>query len=129
MPLETKRALIVVRTYPTPAKQGIEVSCTGGHHRIIGQWLRLFPVPYRFLDSDKRFRKFQSIDVQVSKATDHRIESYKIENNSIAMLTSQLPTDHALAQALEGCQAIREAESLLASAIPRPVSASDARSI
>jgi 5-methylcytosine-specific restriction endonuclease McrA len=26
--LETKTALIVVRTYPTPAKQGVEVSCT-----------------------------------------------------------------------------------------------------
>jgi hypothetical protein len=28
MPPETRRALIVVRTYPTPAQQGIEVSCT-----------------------------------------------------------------------------------------------------
>jgi len=93
MPLETKRALIVVRTYPTPAKQGIEVSCTAAvtDH---GEWLRLFPIPYRFLDSDKKFRKYQWIDVQVSKATDHRIESYKIENNSISIVTEPLPTDH-----------------------------------
>ena len=26
----TKRVLITVRTYPVPARKGIEVSCTGG---------------------------------------------------------------------------------------------------
>jgi hypothetical protein len=93
MPLETKRALIVVRTYPTPAKQGIEVSCTAAITDT-GEWLRLFPVPYRFLDSDKRFRKYQWVDVQVSKAADHRVESYKIENNSITIVTDHLPTEH-----------------------------------
>jgi len=93
MPPETKRALIVVRTYPTPAQQGIEVSCTAAI-TVSGEWLRLFPVPYRFLDPDKRFRKYQWVDVTVSKASDHRIESYKIENNGIAIVTEPLPTDH-----------------------------------
>lgn len=93
MPLETKRALIVVRTYPTPARQGIEVSCTAAI-TANGEWLRLFPVPYRFLDSDKKFRKYQWVDVPVSKATDHRLESYKIENNAITIVSEPLPTDH-----------------------------------
>jgi|SRR5579862_2250262 len=96
--IETKRALIVVRTYPTPAKQGIEVSCTAAITDK-GEWLRLFPIPYRFLDSDKQFRKYQWIDVQVTRATkDHRVESYKIENNAITIISEPLSTDHSWAE-------------------------------
>ncbi len=95
MPFEAKRALIVVRTYPTPAKQGIEVSCTAAITDK-GEWLRLFPIPYRFLTADRKFRKYQWIDVQVSKAArDPRVESYKIENNSIQIVTEPMSTQHA----------------------------------
>lgn len=93
--LETKKALIVVRTYPTPAKQGVEVSCTAAI-TASGEWLRLFPVPYRFLTPDKRFRKYQWIEVSVSKPSkDVRPESYKIENDSIRITSEPLPTDQA----------------------------------
>lgn len=93
--LETKKALIVVRTYPTPAKQGVEVSCTAAITES-GEWLRLFPVPYRFLTPDKRFRKYQWIEVSVSKPSkDVRPESYKIENDSIRITSEPLPTDQA----------------------------------
>lgn len=93
--LEIKKALIVVRTYPTPAKQGVEVSCTAAITES-GEWLRLFPVPYRFLAPDKRFRKYQWIEVSVSKPSkDVRPESYKIENDSIRITSEPLPTDQA----------------------------------
>lgn len=62
-----KRVLITVRTYPVPAQKNIEVSCTAGVTSD-GNWIRLFPVPYRFLDYDKRFTKYQWIDVSVTKA-------------------------------------------------------------
>jgi hypothetical protein len=86
---ETKKVLIVVRTYPTPAKQGVEVSCTAAITEK-GEWLRLFPVPYRFLDHDKRFRKYQWIEVSVTKAKDRRPESYKLNPDSIKILTEPL---------------------------------------
>jgi hypothetical protein len=71
-----KRILIVVRTYPVPARKGIEVSCTAGITDD-GEWIRLFPVPYRFLDDDRRFTKYQWVNVQVTKArTDPRPESF-----------------------------------------------------
>jgi hypothetical protein len=89
--LETKRALIVVRTYPSPARSGVEVSCTAAITDK-GEWLRLFPVPYRFLDHDKRFRKYQWVEVGVTKAKDHRPESYKLRGDSIKILTDPLPT-------------------------------------
>ena len=89
---EKKRALIVVRTYPTPAKQGLEVSCTAGITDD-GKWLRLFPVPYRLLDSDKKFSKYQWIEVEVEKASDPRPESHKIRPQSISIQSEVLSTD------------------------------------
>ena len=79
----TKRVLITVRTYPVPAQKNIEVSCTAGVTSD-GKWIRLFPVPYRFLDYDKRFTKYQWIDVSVTKAVqDPRLESYKLNVDTI----------------------------------------------
>ncbi len=88
---ETKKALIVARTYPIPAKSGVEVSCTAAITDD-GKWLRLHPVPYRFLDNDKHFRKYQWIEVEVTKSTDPRPESYKPNIHSINILTEPLPT-------------------------------------
>jgi hypothetical protein len=71
-----KRILITVRTYPIPARKGIEVSCTGGITDG-GKWIRLFPVPYRFLEEDRRFTKYQWISVSVAKSkNDTRPESF-----------------------------------------------------
>lgn len=90
---ESKKALIVVRTYPTPAKKGLEVSCTAAISDE-GEWLRLFPVPYRFLDGEKKFHKYQWIDVEVEKSSsDRRRESYKIRPQSICILGDPLPRE------------------------------------
>jgi len=90
-PEETKKALIVVRTYPTPAKKGVEVSCTGAITEK-GEWLRLFPVPWRFLPHDQRFRKYQWVEITVAKASDPRPESYKLKADSIRILSEPLST-------------------------------------
>jgi hypothetical protein len=79
----TKRVLITVRTYPVPAHRGIEVSCTAG---VTGDsdWIRLFPIPYRFLTADQRFTKYQWIDVEVTRPRqDPRPESYMLRIDSI----------------------------------------------
>ena len=82
----TKRVLITVRTYPVPALSGIEVSCTAGITSE-GEWIRLFPIPYRFLSHDQRFTKYQRIDVDVTKATsDTRPESYHVNPDSIRIV-------------------------------------------
>lgn len=88
---QKKRILITVRTYPTPAWQGIEVSCTAGVTEA-GEWIRLFPVPYRFLEEDRRFKKYQWIDVSVTKASDARPESYHLNIDSIDIRSERLPT-------------------------------------
>lgn len=90
---ETKKALIVVRTYPTPAKTGVEVSCTAAITDN-GKWLRLFPVPWRYLPNDQRFRKYQWVELKVTKSgKDARPESYKLQPDGIKILSS-LGTDN-----------------------------------
>lgn len=79
---EQRKVLITVRTYPTPASRGVEVSCTAGITEQ-GRWIRLFPVPYRFLKRDQRFRKYQWIEASVTKASDPRPESYTVDVDSV----------------------------------------------
>lgn len=87
-----KTVLITIRTYPTPAWKGIEVSCTAGITDE-GKWIRLFPMPYRSLPPQKRFRKYQWVTLRVKKATnDPRPESYHPDVDSIKILSEPLPT-------------------------------------
>jgi len=96
MPLgETKRALIVVRTYPVPDESGIESSCTAAITDK-GEWLRVFPVPWRLLPDNQRFRKYQWVDLTVVKATsDPRPESHHLTQGGISIASAELSTANA----------------------------------
>ncbi len=92
---QKQRVFVVVRTYPYPARQGVEVSCTAGI-TAAGSWIRLFPVPHRFMNPDNRFRKYQWIDVSTLKAPgDQRVESFKINPNTIAPLREPISSGKA----------------------------------
>ena len=65
---EQKRVLITVRTYPVPSQRYVELSCTAGI-TADRQWIRLYPVVYRLLPSERRFHKWQWIDVAVKRAS------------------------------------------------------------
>lgn len=87
-----EKVLITVRTYPVPSRQLIEVSCTAGIDDD-GKWIRLFPVPYRFLHPDKRFSKYQYIEADVTKSiSDPRPESYKVNPDTIKVISPPIPT-------------------------------------
>lgn len=86
-----QKALIVVRTYPTPARKGAEVSCTAAITED-GRWLRLFPLPYRYLDDDKRFKKYQWISVDTRRSSDPRPESHEINPDSIVIESPVIKT-------------------------------------
>jgi len=93
MAWEKKRILITVRTYPTPARKSAETSCTGGI--CDGQWIRLFPMPYRLLRPEQKFSKYQWVEMRVQKArNDRRIESYNPDQDSIKPVSEVLPTDN-----------------------------------
>ncbi len=86
--LVTKRVLITVKAYPNPSTKYGETVCCAGIDIDNLQWLRLYPIPYRDLDRSKKFRKYTIISVKCHKAPDdHRIESYKIDSDSIETLS------------------------------------------
>lgn len=88
-----KKALVVVRTYPSPATKGVEASCTAAVSD--GAWLRLFPVPWRLLPKQKQFRKYQWIDAELKKATsDPRPESHNVNLDSLVLGDFLRPDNH-----------------------------------
>jgi hypothetical protein len=85
---ETKRVLITVKAYPNPSKKYGETVCCAGIDVDTLQWIRLYPIPFRDLDSSQKFKKYTIISVKCRKAPDdHRIESYKIDMDSIELLS------------------------------------------
>lgn len=83
----TKRVLITVKAYPNPSKTYGETVCCAGIDVDTLQWLRLYPIPFRDLDSSQKFQKYTIIRIRCWKAPDdHRVESYKIDRDSIEKL-------------------------------------------
>lgn len=87
---ERRKVLIVVKTYPTPAKRGGEVSCTAAITED-GEWVRLFPIPYRFLADNQRFKKYQWVEVKMQRSNDPRPESYRVDVDSLEIITDPIP--------------------------------------
>lgn len=92
MQIEKKQVLITVKTYPNPSKKYSETVCCAGIDIDTGQWIRLYPVPFRDLDRSKKFKKYNIIEVGCWKsAGDPRIESYKVDCDSI-LIVRQIDT-------------------------------------
>ncbi len=83
---QTKHILILAKTYPYPSTKYRETSCIAGMDDE-GRLLRLFPVPFRYLQGEKQFSKWQWISARIRKAVkDHRPESHNIDRDSILTL-------------------------------------------
>ncbi len=91
---ETQRILITVRTYPVPAWHGGEISCTAGISGA-GKWIRLHPVPYRLIDKDQRFKKYQWIEVSLKKSEDPRPESFTPNLDDLRVVSDVLGTGNS----------------------------------
>ena len=75
-----ERVLIAVKTYPTLSKKYIELVCTAGFLED-GSWIRIYPSPFRFLEDDQRYGKYQWIELDLRKnKKDPRPESYSPSN-------------------------------------------------
>jgi len=88
-----EKILITVKTYPTLSKKYAELVCTAGVNEL-GEWRRLYPVRFRQLQDEQKYRKYQWIEAEIEKSdTDHRPESYKIIlEESFRILGEPLPT-------------------------------------
>lgn len=71
------RVLITVKTYPTLSSKYDELVCTAGFLED-GTWIRIYPIPFRKLDYDKRYKKYDWVEIDLVKnKADFRPESYK----------------------------------------------------
>ncbi len=72
-----ERILITVKTYPTLSKKYGETVCTAGI-RSDGSWVRIYPVPFRRLEEQEQYRKFDWIECRLLRnKTDPRPETYR----------------------------------------------------
>lgn len=93
MPKRKARIIILCKTYPTPSNKYGEVCCVAGIDMETGELLRLFPLPFRMLADDKKFKKWQPIEALIEKAKeDRRPESHRIFTDTISILGDPLPT-------------------------------------
>jgi len=92
---EHRRILILCKTYPSPSSRHVETSCVAGM-TAEGRLIRLFPVPFRLVEDEQQFRKWQWISARVRRAQDDaRPESHRISVDTIELDGEPLATrDH-----------------------------------
>jgi len=82
-----KQVLMTVMTYPHPSGGYQELVCTAGITEDL-EWVRLYPVDYRYRPRSQQFRKYQWIDVELERpepGKDNRKESYRPNLDSIQL--------------------------------------------
>ena len=69
--------LITVKAYPKPSSKYEELVCTAGY--LDGEkWIRIYPVPYRYLTNNQRYPKYSWVRADLVRNTkDFRPESYR----------------------------------------------------
>jgi hypothetical protein len=74
--------MVNCKTYPSVSAKYIETVCTGGVQPS-GEFVRLYPIPYRFLNSSERYRRWEVIRVKAYRDDrDTRPESWRLEQGS-----------------------------------------------
>ena len=88
------KLLITVMTYPHPSRGYQELVCTAGVTED-GEWVRLYPINYRYRPSHQKFHKYQWVEVELAERgeeNDQRKESRKPSLDSIRLLGERLDT-------------------------------------
>ncbi|MBK6854424.1 MAG: hypothetical protein IPG93_23310 [Burkholderiales bacterium] len=91
MASDHQRILILCKTYPSPSARYVETSCVAGMDES-GRLIRLFPVPFRLVEDEQQFRKWQWISARVRRTQDDaRPESHRISVDTIQLQGEPLP--------------------------------------
>ncbi len=91
---QTTRVLITVMTYPHPSRGYQELVCTAGITET-GEWVRLYPIDYRYRPRRQQFRKYQWIEIDLlpyGQGNDRRKESRKPLLDTMKVLGPPLDT-------------------------------------
>ena len=93
--LDQIKVLITVKTYPLPSNKYEELVCTAGVLED-GRWIRIYPIPFRSLPPEKKFEKYEWIQLDLVRNTsDFRPESYKPKSDASRIkILSKIGTEH-----------------------------------
>jgi hypothetical protein len=81
-----REILMLVKTYPVPSNRYGETVCCAGIDTATGEWLRVYPVNFRFLPYFRQFKKWQLITAEWSPPTgDSRPESIRVAQETIQL--------------------------------------------
>lgn len=93
-----KKILITVKTYPSiSVDHSDEIVCTAGIDED-GNWIRIYPIPFRKLDFSQQYQKYQWIEIDIIKNTsDIRPETYRpvdIDKDDVIVFKEKIGTDN-----------------------------------
>ena len=92
----TIELLVTVKAYPNPSRTQSEAACIAGISRE-GEFIRLYPVPFRDLEGAQKFQKYHWIRVRVSSPRkDPRPETRRPDFSAIEIVSPEpLSTKYA----------------------------------
>jgi hypothetical protein len=89
----TLELMVNCKTYPSVSTKYVETVCTGGVQRN-GDFVRLYPVPYRFLDTDEQYERWDVIRVRAYRDDqDRRPESWHFEHGTTIERIDHISTE------------------------------------
>lgn len=87
--------LINCKTYPAVSKKYIETVCTGGIAED-GTFARLYPIPFRFLEENEQYKRWDIVRISVYKDTkDPRPESWHLKIGDQINVIGKAKTDES----------------------------------
>jgi hypothetical protein len=96
--METIDFIPLVKAYPALSTKYGEVSCIAGVEITANgpRWIRLYPVPFRSLEDDQQFRKYQRVRLSVeAHRGDLRPETRRPNRDSIELRGAPISTKNA----------------------------------
>ncbi|ACK71742.1 conserved hypothetical protein [Gloeothece citriformis PCC 7424] len=89
--MERRKILIATKTYPSISTKYKETVCTAGvlldDEENPLQWIRIYPIRYRYLEFDKRYPRWAIISAEIERNDkDYRSESYRIDDDSLQII-------------------------------------------
>lgn len=98
------KVLITVKTYPSISTKYEETVCTAGFKEN-GEWIRIYPVPFRKLPYKQQYPKYQWVEMDLIKNTsDFRPESFRprnIDTEELIVFGDKIDTSHKWAKRKE----------------------------
>lgn len=89
----TLEFMVNCKTYPAVSQKYIETVCTGGV-QATGEFVRLYPVPFRLLDDKEKYDRWDLVRVRAYKDTkDTRPESWHLMSGTPIEFVEKISTD------------------------------------